>query len=722
MGVHLSATPLRALFSSHNQFGTNCDNGAEIAVHVCRVARDVCRRDGHRAILKFDIKNAFNCVLRRAVRSATEAACRMDLPGADALRASLSNIDAKMWEHTVLMLEDVRLSSQRGTIQGDPAGGQEFDLPLVLDVLVPLFEKYPDSIRSFYQDDGHVCAEAGELARLGVDMSVLLGGIGLELNPAKCVVYSTDPAATRAVMEPIFAEHLRGVQFLHLDTLTVLSVPLGPPSACAASVRAALSSVLDDIATISSFKHQHVALALLHDCLSFGPAVYFARLVEPSPEVLQVYEELDAVVLSALDSITGLRPAVGGHKISLDLHPDPQPLDVALWRVGCRLGGLGLRSVRRHAPLAFFACLRVVARAVHGEGSTYLPPSMRSFTDAWVNFLPQESAESPFLHPDLPDATVADSEQLWLRYHCRPLAAFPDFVRGFAMALLPIPDDASTLDMRIAHCVLRIPEKRLQRFLSRFMDGIDRKAIEGAMVADVRGLQRLRTLGGPHMACALYPVPAYMRALAECNRSTDGILLTNAQLHYALRVRLGHSLCSPHDSTCIQCGRPVTNLDDHAMHCMKGGERGRCHDAMVSGISTLLSDIGFQVQTERMLFGSQERLDIVTSIGGTKYALDVTVVSPLLGSTVKPAVVRAAEAKRAKYSAKCAAIRVQFIPAAFDMWGGKCKEFVDFLTMALRAASRIAPHLSHPMIAAHTRVAVAHHRAVGSLLAAKLVG
>ena len=67
----------------------------------------VCRRDGHRAILKFDIKNAFNCVLRRAVRSATEAACRMDLPGgADALRASLSKIDAKMWEHTVLMLED----------------------------------------------------------------------------------------------------------------------------------------------------------------------------------------------------------------------------------------------------------------------------------------------------------------------------------------------------------------------------------------------------------------------------------------------------------------------------------------------------------------------------------------------------------------------------------------------------------------------------------------
>ncbi len=65
------------------------------------------------------------------------------------------------------------------------------------------------------------------------------------------------------------------------------------------------TSVLDDIATISSFKHQHVALALLHDCLSFGPAVYSARLVEPSPEVLRVYEELDAVVLSALDSITG---------------------------------------------------------------------------------------------------------------------------------------------------------------------------------------------------------------------------------------------------------------------------------------------------------------------------------------------------------------------------------------------------------------------------------
>jgi hypothetical protein len=620
------------------------------------------------------------------------------------------------------MLQDERLSSQRGTVQGDPAGGQEFDLPLVLRVLVPLFERYPEALRSFYQDDGHCCTEADELARLAVDMADLLSTIGLELNPSKCLVYSTDPAGTRATMEPIFGDRLRGVQFLHLDALSVLSVPLGPPPVCAASVRAALSPVLQDIETIKSFKNQHVALALLHDCLSFGPAVYFARLVEPSAHVLQVYEELDAAVLVALDSITGLRPAVGGHKIPLDLHPAPQPLDVALWRVGCRLGGLGLRSVRRHAPLAFFACLRVVTRAVHGEGSTYLPPSMRSFTNAWVNFLPQESAESPFLHPELPDAILADSEQLWLRYFCCPLATFPDFVRGFAMASLPVPDDAPSLDARIAQCVFRVPEKRLQRFLSRFLDGLDRKNIEAAMVADTRGLQRLHTLGGPHMACALYPAPAYMRALAECNRPTDGILLTNAQLHYALRVRLGHSLCSPHDSTCIQCGRPVANLDDHAMHCMKGGERGRCHDAMVSGIATLLSDIGFQVQTERMLFNSQERLDIVTSIGGTKYALDVTVVSPLLGSAVKPAVVRAAEAKRAKYSAKCAAIRVQFVPAAFDMWGGKCKEFVDFLTMALRAASRTAPHLSHPMIAAHTRVAVAHHRAVGSLLAAKLVG
>jgi hypothetical protein len=32
-------------------------------------------------------------------------------------------------------------------VQGDPAGGQEFDLPLVLKVLVPLFERYPEALR-----------------------------------------------------------------------------------------------------------------------------------------------------------------------------------------------------------------------------------------------------------------------------------------------------------------------------------------------------------------------------------------------------------------------------------------------------------------------------------------------------------------------------------------------------------------------------------------------
>jgi hypothetical protein len=67
----------------------------------------VCRRDGHRAILKFDIKNAFNCVLRRgrfAVRRKLLAA--WTCPGRTLSALRCLRLTRRCGEHTVLMLED----------------------------------------------------------------------------------------------------------------------------------------------------------------------------------------------------------------------------------------------------------------------------------------------------------------------------------------------------------------------------------------------------------------------------------------------------------------------------------------------------------------------------------------------------------------------------------------------------------------------------------------
>ena len=158
------------------------------------------------------------------------------------------------------------------------------------------------------------------------------------------------------------------------------------------------------------------------------------------------------------------------------------------------------------------------------------------------------------------------------------------------------------------------------------------------------------------------------------------------------------------------------------MACMKGGERHMSHDALCVGLSALLSDLGCQVQTERMLFADQRRMDLVTRIDGTPYAIDVTLVSPYLTTATSTAVARAAATKIAKYGARCSAIGYHFVPAAFDMWGNRCAEFEAFLKRLLKVFSNTTPHLKVPRVAAYTRLAIAHHRAVGTLLTSKLAG
>ena len=341
----------------------------------------------------------------------------------------------------------------------------------------------------------------------------------------------------------------------------------------------------------------------------------------------------------------------------------------------------------------------------------FLPPRFRNFT------LGSLYPHNVFLE----GASTLSNEQQWLRHFSAPLTRFEPFRAAFALAAAPAPQDALSLTAQIALCVFTVPEKRLQRFLSRHLDGLDRKVIDAAATSAV-DLRRRNDLGKPSMGLAVYPTPAYLRCMAESGRSSAGVFLSNPQLHYCLRVRLGHPLCTQDSARCIQCGKEVADADAHAMACMKGGERHLSHDTLCDGVSALLTDLGFHVSCERMLFADQRRMDLVTRVDSTTYAIDVTLVSPLLSTATSSAVTKAAAAKVAKYASRCTALGYNFVPAAFDMWGNRCPAFDAFLKRVLSVSSNISPHLQHPAAAAYTRVMMAHHRAVGSLLSSKLAG
>jgi hypothetical protein len=189
-----------------------------------------------------------------------------------------------------------------------------------------------------------------------------------------------------------------------------------------------------------------------------------------------------------------------------------------------------------------------------------------------------------------------------------------------------------------------------------------------------------------------------------------------------LKLRQGITMLSNTDGVCISCGKSVLNRDAHLMACMSGGKRQQCHNAMMAAVTDLLDDLGFKSACEVMPFADQRRLDIVSQMGGTRFALDISVVSPLASSTVSPAVIAAAEGKTKKYGEDCARLGMKFVPAVFDMWGNRCKEFDSFVRHAVNVSSVLHPHIHHPELAVHTRVAVGLARCVGSLLTARLAG
>lgn len=241
------------------------------------------------------------------------------------------------------------------------------------------------------------------------------------------------------------------------------------------------------------------------------------------------------------------------------------------------------------------------------------------------------------------------------------------------------------------------------------------------MTTDRVQLRRLNDLGKPYRGIWLYPAPAYLRYMAESGHANRA-LIENHLLSSALRVRAGRTLCSEGAGVCVVCHKQVANIDEHAMACMTGGHRSHSHNEMVNCVSSVIADFGFPVRTEKQLFANKERLDLVTHVDGVRYALDVTIVSPLIATTNVPAVKKAAANKCTKYEEDCREIGYRFIPAAFDMWGNRCEEFEGFIRQLDLASSRIAPHLNHPTIAIQTRIQMCLARAVGALLTAKLGG
>ena len=103
------------------------------------------------------------------------------------------------------------------------------------------------------------------------------------------------------------------------------------------------------------------------------------------------------------------------------------------------------------------------------------------------------------------------------------------------------------------------PGEEAAAVLSRTLDASDADAIKSKV--DPTSKRRMIDLGQPHMSLALYPAPAYLRAMAETGRSSQS-LLSNSALYQTLRVRLGLQLLSTSAGKCTICGKEVATRSE----------------------------------------------------------------------------------------------------------------------------------------------------------------
>ena len=242
-------------------------------------------------LLKIDFKNAFNLVSRQAVLDE----CAKRFP---------SILPFVSWCYLQRPILRHRLGpfwSCSGVQQGDPLG--PFLFSLVLQVLVAEIESSPRctnlEIHEWYLDDGILFGPASEVAAALEIIGESGRNLGLQLNLAKCELFSTS-AANFELFPAEIVERSESYEF------SLLGAPIGSDVFCASFADSKLKKVKEVLPKLVEMHHPQAALHMLRSCLSFGKVNHLARCTPSSPQFVKKMRELDDAVRGCLETI--IRP------------------------------------------------------------------------------------------------------------------------------------------------------------------------------------------------------------------------------------------------------------------------------------------------------------------------------------------------------------------------------------------------------------------------------
>ena len=313
------------------QLGVGTRQGCEAAVHAAREFTSKAKEASEpSALVKVDVRNAFNSIRRDTMLTAVRDRCPEVYPLAFQAYCA----------PTPLHIGDHAISSRCGVQQGDPLG------PLCFSLAV---DECARSLRStlniWYLDDatlaGPIELVADDLARL----QSRLPELGLELNSAKCeltVLGRSDDTQHSSVVR-MFEAVLPGIREVPLSQLDLLGSPLDEAGIKAAAEAASntISTLCNRIRSLDThsatfFLAHHVSAPRLQYLLR-SSSMYLDR---------PCLRDIDEMVRSALTDVCNVT------------------LDDSAWEqatLPLRHGGLGVRSVEKLALPCYIASLTAAA-------------------------------------------------------------------------------------------------------------------------------------------------------------------------------------------------------------------------------------------------------------------------------------------------------------------------------------------------------------------------
>ena len=597
----------RDLFLENNQVGVAVPGGAESLVVIARrltaawLADDELKKT--KALLKVDIKNAFNSADRSAI-----------------LRAVLEHfptlagyVQCAYGDLTSLYFGETPIDSACGVQQGDPLGPLLFSL-----VLIVLNDKVKEALKragvaiqidGWYLDDGTFGGDIGAVKLVYETIRKEGPKLGLVINEKKCEIVSDAPAA-------VIRHHFGDEPALHpLNDWCLLGTPCGDAEHIIMFVDKKLERAIAKVKLVGQIPDAMVRYALLRYCASFGLAVYYMRTAGPGAH----YELFDDAVEDVFN----------------DFVPAGNPRAWQQAQLPVRLGGLGLRSAAKHAPIAFTACSADAARYIR-------------------NIIIADNPESLLAKDPAGRCITTDL----LAKH-----QYPQQVQQEVLGQRP---------------------PRSQRDMSLEFEGTRLQAL--VKYTTPKDLIRFRALSPQHAGAWLACLP----------RRDANIWMDNECFTLLLKYRFGLRLGSQDGSRCVHCGKPADAEGHHSATCGKSGNRIALHDLLRDILYHLARDAGashVQKETPAKAKYSKSggRMDVVFSLDGQRYHVDVGVCHPHAKAYAKSAVktsLGAAEIvvgrKRDKYAGHISdqiamGGKHVFVAAICETYGGFAPEFVALL-------------------------------------------